>query len=303
MIRRLSSLISLGLLALAGCARAENAAHPASADPALWVVKDADTTIYLFGTVHMMKPGTVWFDDEIRAAFDQSQELVTEVTQSDPAAMASQVQKLGANPTGPALTQMLTDKERARYLKALADLSLPPETLERSDPWKAAITLSIVPLMKLGYTQEAGSEHILEGAARAAGKRISGLETIEQQLGYFDAMPRPLQLAFLNATVKEMPGVDKQFSRLIADWSRGNVNGLAREMNSSLEETPELAKILLYDRNARWAQWIRARMDKPGTVFVAVGAGHLAGKGSVQDKLKALGIDARRVGKKDFGLR
>ncbi|MBB6122787.1 TraB/GumN family protein [Sphingobium subterraneum] len=303
MIRRLSSLISLGLLALAGCARAENTAHPASADPALWVVKDADTTIYLFGTVHMMKPGAVWFDDEIRAAFDQADELVTEIAQPNPAAMASQVQKLGANPTGPALSQMLSEKERARYLKALASIDIPPETLERSDPWKAAITLSILPLMKLGYTQQDGSETVLENAAKAAGKRMSGLETVEQQLGYFDTMPRPLQLAFLNATVKDMAGVDKQFSRLITDWSRGNVKGLAREMNSSLEETPELAKILLYDRNARWAQWIRARMAKPGTVFIAVGAGHLAGKGSVQEKLQALGLDARRIGKKDFGIK
>jgi hypothetical protein len=90
-----------------------------------------------------------------------------------------------------------------------------------------------------------------------------------------------------------LPGIDKQFSNLIANWSRGNVKAIAAEMNGSLESTPELAKVLLYDRNRRWAHWIGERMKQPGTIFVAVGAGHLAGKRSVIDDLIAAGFKVK----------
>ena len=58
---------------------------------------------------------------------------------------------------------------------------------------------------------------------------------------------------------------------------------------------PELAQVLLIQRNGNWAKWIKDRLARPGTVFVAVGAGHLAGKGSVQDQLKDLGVASVRI--------
>ncbi|MEO8722908.1 MAG: TraB/GumN family protein [Sphingobium sp.] len=293
---RLSSLIAFGLLCLSGCARAE-APTPAMihADPALWVVKDKDTTIYLFGSVHLLKPNIVWFDGKVKAAFDQSGELVTEMIAPDPAEMAAAVAKLAVNSDGPATSSLLTPEARTKYLAALANLNLSAATLDRVDPWMAAITLSIAPLEKLGYASDSGVDDQLMAAAKAAHKKQAGLETVEQQLGYFDSLPRPLQIKYLNATVDELPGVEQQFADLITSWSRGNVDAIATEMNGSLESTPELAKVLLYDRNARWAKWIGARMKQPGTVFVAVGAGHLAGQRSVIDDLAKAGFKVKRV--------
>ncbi|MDX3908772.1 MAG: TraB/GumN family protein [Sphingobium sp.] len=294
------------LLGLSTAAHAQEvAAKPSevSADPALWVVKDEDTTIYLFGSVHVLKPGTVWFDDEIKAAFDKSDELVLELVEPDQATMAQKVAALGIDPDGPPLTEKLQAKPRAAYVSAMTANGLPWQALEKFQPWMAGITLAVAPLGRLGYAADAGVEKTLTAAAKQAGKRIEGLETVDQQLGYFATLPENQQIAFLNATVAELPEMETTFARMIASWKKGEVDALAKEMNDSLEATPELAQVLLFNRNANWAKWIRARLDAPGTVFIAVGAGHLAGPQDVQDKLKALGIDTKRLSKADFGLK
>jgi uncharacterized protein YbaP (TraB family) len=105
----------------------------------------------------------------------------------------------------------------------------------------------------------------------------------------------PSTVAFRNATVDGMADVEKDFTSLVDSWAAGKPDALADKMNESLEATPQLAETLLFQRNRNWAGQIRAMLDKPGTVFIAVGAGHLAGKQSVQDYLKTLGIETRRV--------
>lgn len=297
---RLKSLAALLLLSVSSPSFAQPATAPASADPALWVVKDADTTIYLFGSVHVLKPGTVWFDDEIKAAFDKSDELVLEMVEPDQATMMQKVTALAIDPDGPPLSEKLAEKPRAAYVAAMTANNIPWQALEKFQPWMAGITLSVAPLGRLGYAADQGVEKILTAAAKQAGKPVVGLETPEQQLGYFATLPEPQQIAFLNATVAELPEAESSFAKMIASWSEGKVDALAEEMNASLETTPELAQVLLYNRNANWAKWIKARLDKPGTVFIAVGAGHLAGAKDVQDQLKALGISSQQVKKSDL---
>lgn len=266
-----------------------------SARPALWELSDEDTTIYLFGTVHMLKPGMEWFDGEVKAAFDRSDELVMEVVEPDPSKMNSIVTTLALNPNGPTITSRLTPEEKERYLKALADNGLPAATMDQLDPWMVAITLSVAPLQRLGYDQNIGVEKTLEQAARDAGKTVTGLETAEQQLGYFDTLPEQAQLVYLNTTVAELPKVESEFDQLLRNWAEGKPDALAEQMNASLEATPELAKLLLFDRNARWADWVAKRLEQPGTVFLAVGAGHLAGKNSVLDMLNQRKLAAKRL--------
>lgn len=267
----------------------------ADSDPALWVVKDEDTTIYLFGTVHVLKPGLSWFDEGVKEAFDKSDTLVLEMLEPAPEQMQALVAAKGLSMNGPALSAKLAPEDRADYEKAMAGLGLPVAAFERMKPWMAAVTLAVMPLGKLGYDDKQGAETILTDAAKSAGKPIEGLETAEQQLGFFDALPENSQIAFLNSTVDELPTLGDTMAKMVESWSRGDAAALAELMNESLDDTPELAKILLVDRNARWAQWIGQRMAKPGTIFMAVGAGHLAGDHSVQNQLKAARIEAKRV--------
>ena len=272
-------------LSLPACAQqpSKPAARAANdADPALWVVKGKAGTVYLFGTIHVLKPGLSWFDEAVKGAFDKADEVKLEIVMPDPATMQGLVQATGLAPAGtPPLTQRLPEGKRAAFTKAVTDLGLPANALDRFRPWLAATQLSVAPLSKLGYESGNGPEEVITAAAKQAHKPLSGLETPQQQLGFFGSLSDSAQLQFLESTVDE--------------WARGDPEALAREMNDELKSSPEVAKVLLVDRNRNWAQWIRQRLDKPGTVFIAVGAGHLAGPDSVQAQLAKLGVKAERV--------
>jgi uncharacterized protein len=271
------------------------AAATQDADPALWVVKDKDTTIYLFGTVHVLKPGLSWFDEAVKAAFDKSDKVMLEMVEPDPATMQGLIAKLALNATGPTVTEMLPKDRRQPYAAAMTDAGIPPTAFDRMDPWLPAVTLSIAALPKYGYDPDAGAERTITAAAKAIGKPIEGLETAEQQIGYFDGLPQPLQVKFLVQTIDQLPQMGPMLDKMVGSWSAGDPDALAAQLNEGMRQTPELAKVLLNERNARWADWIANRMGQPGTVFVAVGAGHLAGGDSVQAHLAKHRFKARRV--------
>jgi len=265
------------------------------ADPAIWVVKDADTTIYLFGTVHVLKPGLSWFDEGVKAAFDASDEVVLEMIEPAPEAMQALIMQTGISMTGPTLTEKLPEAKRPLLAAAAADLGMPPVALDRFEPWLAGVMASVAPLAKLGYNPESGAEKVITEAAKTANKTMSGLETPEQQLGYLDGMPEELQVKFLVSALDNYAKAGEMLDKMVGNWAAGDPVALGETMNEGLRETPELGKLLLTDRNARWAEWIEARMAKPGTVFVAVGAGHLAGNDSVQAFLAKRKLTAQRV--------
>ncbi|AHE54957.1 TraB/GumN family protein [Sphingomonas sanxanigenens] len=291
--------LSLALL-LAPAAQAQTPAASAAAaqrraDPALWVVKDKDTTVYLFGTFHLLPPGYGWFDGGVKKAFDSSSELVTEAIEPDAKTLQPLMMRLAINRDGPPLTQKLSPKAQADYRKAMTELELPIDMFEPFDPWAAALNIQVALFEKMGFGPDSGAETVLEAAAKASGKARQELEGAELQIRIFDAMPERAQIALLESTVQSIPEQRAVLNRMLASWAAGDAKTLSTLMNQSLEETPELYKIMVTDRNARWAQWIERRMQQPGTVFVAVGAAHLAGTGSVQDYLKARKLRAKRV--------
>jgi len=264
------------------------------ADPALWVVKDEDTTIYLFGTIHLLKPEIEWFDGGVKKAYDASSEVVLELIEPDPATMQALIGKIGVDPDGPPLTTKL-GPDAAAYVKVATDLGLPAPQFETLEPWLVATVLSVTSIVKAGLNPENGVEKQLTLAVKRDGKTLGALETAEQQLGFFDSLPEAAQIAFLKQTVAEMPEVKKMFDAMMVTWEKGDPDGLAVLMNAGMGASPEVFKALLTDRNERWAEWIQTRLAKPGTVFLAVGAGHLAGKDSVQAFLKGRKIKAVRI--------
>ena len=281
---------------VAATAEPATPAATTDADPALWVVKDKDTTIYLFGTVHVLKPGLSWFDEAVKTAFDKSDQLMLEmVLPEDQAQVAKDMMPLAIDQTGKTLSSRLAPEQLAAYQAAMASVGLPAAQFDMFEPWFPAITLSMLPLTKLGYDPEQGAEKQLTRLAKTKSKPIAGFETFTEQLGFFDTLPETQQVAFLNSVVKDLDKLGPQLDKMVLLWAKGDPDGLATAMNESLAATPELAKTLLWDRNARWADQIKTRMDQPGTVFVAVGAGHLAGDKSVQDYLKDRGLTAKRV--------
>jgi uncharacterized protein len=263
-------------------------------DPALWVVKDEDTTIYLFGTVHVLKPGLGWFDEGVKQAFDKSDRLVLELVEPSFAESQALFSKLAIDTSGKTLRSKMTDADRPIYEAAVGKIGLPPEELDPLDPWAAAVTLSVVAMQKQGFDANSGVEKQLSAAAKAGNKPISGVETMEFQLGVFDGMPESEQIRFLIESARIIDDTEKVMDRMVELWGAPDPDGLGKLMNDGLASRA-LYDALLTRRNANWAKWIAAQMEKPGTTFMAVGAGHLAGPTSVQALLPAYGLSAQRV--------
>ena len=265
-----------------------------SKGPALWKVADADTTIYLFGTVHVLPKEIEWYDATIAKALEGSDILVTEIPMdsSSEAAMQQLTMTKGMLPAGTTLRSLLTAEQTTQYTAALAKLGAPPEAFDPLKPWLAALTFTIVPLMQSGYDPNSGVEKVL--LSKVGDKPKGALETAEFQLGIFDGMAQDAQVTFMMEAATEMDKAKPMLDRMVAEWAKGDADQLAAVMNEGLDD-PKVAEALLYSRNANWAEWIDTRLDQPGTVFIAVGAGHLAGAKSVQDVLAQKGIKVTRV--------
>ena len=274
--------------------QAAPATDDAPARPALWKVADADTTIYLFGTIHALPKDIDWLNGKVVEAFDGSEELVTEILEPTPEAMQNLVMTRALLPKGQTLRGMLSAPQRKSLEAALGTLNMPLTTFDMFEPWYAAIGLATLPLMREGFTSENGVESVLDARAKASGRPHSALETMEFQINLFDSLPVAAQKTYLTSVATQLPSLKDQLGQMISAWKRGDADGLAKLMNAD-EDDPALIKALLIDRNRTWADWIKQRLDKPGAVFIAVGAGHLAGPGSVQDQLKTLGLTSERV--------
>jgi uncharacterized protein YbaP (TraB family) len=157
------------------------------------------------------------------------------------------------------------------------------------------MTLSALAAQRLGMTPDQGADDVLKRAARARNIPVSELEGLEAQMRLLDSIPERLQLTFMRDTLSYMDRVGTLLRPMQTAWYGGDVDALVRIMNESMANTPELYDIMLSNRNRAWAQWIDTRMERPGTVFIAVGAGHLAGRNSVQDYLREHGHRTERV--------
>jgi len=266
------------------------------ADPALWVVRDSDTTIYLFGTFHLLD-GRPWFNDEIRTAFDASDALVMEaVLPEDPAALQPLILRYAVDPDGRTLASRLDAGQNAALGRALSAAGIPPGAFDRFEPWFVSMTLAVLGAQRLGISSEAGPETVLTAAAHARRIPIGELEGFELQLRLLDTMPEAMQIAQLAETLAQNDEIAGKLAPMLAAWSTGDVERLGALMNEE-EDADDLAlrRLLFTRRNAHWARWIATRMARPGTVFVAIGAGHLAGPDSVRHLLTAYGLAAERV--------
>lgn len=262
--------------------------------PALWQLSDEDTTIYLFGTVHVLPDGLNWFDSRIESAFNASEELVFEVDTRNAAAAGQSIVAKALLSDGQTLRGLMTDENREEFEAALTELGLPKAGFDPMEPWLAAMSLSLLPLQAAGYNTESGVESSL--TARAGDKKRDALETIDEQIDLFDGMPMDLQLSYLNATVESLSEMATSVDAMVAEWAEGDAISLGQLMNADMDDDA-LYERLLTNRNANWVGWINNRLEQPGTVFIAVGAGHLAGKDSVQEQLEESGLTVTRIWK------
>ncbi|MDG5487959.1 TraB/GumN family protein [Sphingomonas sp. BGYR3] len=266
-------------------------------DPPVWVVRDADTTIYLFGTVHWLKPELAWFNDEVAAAFNASDEVVMELAPGAQAAARGDFQRLSTLPDGtPALPDRLPPGYADKLRAALRRVGYPETAFDRTAPWLAATSLSVLPLRELGYDEALGVERVLVRAAERAGKPVGGLEQPTDQYAIFAGLSEADQIAMLTRILDNQATVHQGTERAVAAWSSADTADMAAVLAEDQAKSPRaLTDPLVTARNRRWAEWVRARMNRPGIVFMAVGSGHLAGPGSVQAELERSGLKVDRL--------
>ena len=289
-------LATFGAIAATACASAPSAeAKPAS--PALWKVADADTTIYLFGTIHLLPPGTKWRSPAFDKAAAGSDTLVveTDIDETNPSATVGELFKLAISPGLPPLAERVKPEKRAALATAIAKSGIPAPAFDKMETWAAAFLLLAGQFKDLGLESGSGVESILKKQFVAGGKPIGQLETNAEQLGFFDKLSEGAQRDFLDGVLDESADVKEQFGGMLDAWSKGNIAGIAKSFNADMGEAPELLDALIARRNANWANWVKSRLDQPGTVMMAVGAGHLAGDKSVVNLLQKQGLKVTRV--------
>jgi len=217
-------------------------------DPALWVVKDEDTTIYLFGSIHLLKPDLGWFDDGVKTAFDRSDQLVLELVEPPAAESQALFGKLAMDQQGKTLRSKMNDADRAVYEAAMGKLGIPAPAFDPFEPWAAGITLSVVAMQKSGFDPNSGVEKQLTAAAKVSNKPIAGLETMEFQLGLFDTLPEAEQITFLVEAAKMIDEVGTTADKMVAMWASAETDSLGQLMNEGLTSRT-LYDALLTKRN------------------------------------------------------
>jgi len=289
-------LAVVSAIAASACAAAPAAAPPA-ASPALWKLADEDTTIYLFGTIHLLPKETKWRSP----AFDQvaagSDTLVVEtvIDEANPAATVGELMKLAVSPGLPPLVERVPADKRDALVTAVAKSGIPAQIYDRLETWAVAFMLLSVQFQGLGLDSASGVENVLKKQFKEGGKPIDQLETNAEQLGFFDRLSEETQRNFLVSVLDDPAAMKDQFGGMLDAWARGDVKAIGDSFNRDLAKAPELKDALLVKRNANWAKWLKGRLDQPGTVLVAVGAGHLAGDQSVQAMLEKQGVKVTRV--------
>ena len=292
-----AALVAAPARALAQAAPATAAAAPAAvlpatgSGPALWVIKDADSTLYLFGTVHVLRPTTAWGSAKVDAAFAASSDVYFEISNpDDQAAILPLIQQYGISPQTP-LSSLLTPAEIADLDAAAQTMGASAAQLDPLRPWMAGLTLSIAPLMKAGYDPASGVETILKARALAGGKSVRGFETLDEQVRVLATLPEDAQLQFLRSTLESFDAATTELDGLVAAWAAGDVAGIqALGVDEMKATAPAIYDALLTRRNAGFADDIQGLLAGSGTAFIAVGAAHLAGPDSVQAMLETRGV-------------
>ena len=266
----------VNLLAAAALAAATPGAiaAPPPSEPAMFVIHDADTTIYLFGTFHALDGDAHWLDQGVRSAFEQSDELVLETLL----------------PEGPPAPQRIDAA------------AISPPSVTPSASFLATTRMAISAGRLQGMQVDNGADMVLRHIAEVEGKPVEGLETLQFQLDMFNHMP-PTPAPSVAAEPKTgnpvgapgMQNLSATMTQMQSAWKRGDQSLFVNLLDQLRAGSPDTYRMMFTERNARWADWIAARLQTPGTVFVAVGAGHLAGKDSVLVRLAEKGIESRRA--------
>jgi uncharacterized protein YbaP (TraB family) len=277
-------------LCLLGCVTA-HAASP------VWAIHGDHSTVYLAGSVHLLKAADASLPPGFDRAYKDSKAVVMELAldKIDPTVMASWMMENGMLKDGATLRATIGDERYRRVSKEAERLGVPTEAIDMMQPWVVGLQLVEMQYMQLGFDPQSGVEQQLEHQAQADGKPISGLETLDEQLGALQGMSNADQGRFLDMVVDEMHDVAGETQSVVNAWRSGNAAKLAALLSDEYKSFPNLYRVLVSERNKRWVPQIETLLHGNQDAFVVVGALHLVGDGGLLELLRRDGFKPEQL--------
>ena len=285
--KRWCGLFALGLL---GCLTA-HAGSP------VWAIHGEHNTVYLAGSVHLLKASDSALPAAFGRAYAGSQALVMELDlgKLDPLEAAGWMMEHGTLPEGSSLRKTIGEERYRRVSAEAARLGLPMEAADQLAPWVLGLQLMELQYAQLGFDSQAGVEQQLERRAQTDGKPTSGLETMSEQLGLFETLSPEEQARFLDLIVTEMHSVGSETQSVVTAWRAGDAAKLGALLGDEYKSFPALYRTLVSDRNKRWIPQIEKLLQGKDNYFVVVGALHLVGDGGLLELMRRDGFKAEAL--------
>ncbi|WP_422343641.1 TraB/GumN family protein [Parasphingorhabdus sp.] len=272
----------------------------AEGKPALWKVTGSKPeqkgSAFLFGTIHILPKGVNWRTPALEEAIASSDRLVIEVLGLEDTENAARIfSRLAISPNQPEIEMRIKPSLRDDLDAVIDKSSIPEFALNRMESWAAALSLASAQTNALGLDSSEGVEKKLVAQYEGLKKPVEGLETIEQQLGYFDTLPETQQRDMLASVVEEAADAKSSFEKLFNAWISGDTETIVDLSEGGILEDPKTREKLLVARNQDWTEQLDKKLQSPGISFVAVGAAHLVGPDAVQAMLEKRGYKIEKI--------
>ena len=268
----------------------------------LWEIESADNRILIMGSVHFLRP-TDW---PLRPALNEAYELADTITMEinmatmDQLAMQSAISALSIHPDGRSLQDLMGRAAFAEAEELATALNIPLAMFESFEPWFAALSVTQLRMVQLGFDPAWGVESMLTRKALQDNKSLAELETVAEQLSFMDRLDADTQRRFLLESLEDGATVANEVDAIVNAWTAGDTGALENSLLEGLDKAPRLYDALLVQRNRNWVEPIAALRDEPGNHLVVVGAMHLVGEDSVLEMLSEAGVKSRQLTDADF---
>lgn len=263
----------------------------------LWKVQSEEHSLYILGSVHLLKKEHYPLPKIIEATFAKAERLVLEVDMA--AASSEKTQQLalkrGLIADGSSLPQNVGAETYELVARRARELGLEPTVLSPFKPWFAAMTMAAVRLQKLGFHPELGVDRYLARRARDAGKPTAGFETPEFQIGLFDRLSARDQELLLRRSMDEMEYLEKNLDEILQAWKNGDTGTLEKHLLVGMRDYPQVHEKLIDERNLAWLPQIERLLARGESALVVVGAAHLVGKNGIVELLKGRGYRVEQL--------
>jgi uncharacterized protein len=258
----------------------------------LWQVQSSSTTVYLLGSIHVLKKEFYPIDSRIEEAFDSSDVLAVEANITDVSNIdMAKLLDAAFYEEGDTLRNHVSSGTYALATKEFGVLGIPPPVIDRQRPWMLAVTLPALQLSELGFDPNYGLDMYF--LKKSSGKkRIVELESIDSQLALFSAFTAAQQEALLRYSLRDPKVLEKEVGEILCAWQKGDTEAMGSILTRNLPERKDMSAVyekIVNDRNRSMSGKIEELLKSREVVFVVVGAGHLVGKGSIIEILRDRG--------------